>query len=62
MTILNYKIVEGWMLSPTYVTFNVQTKLPGVGNVLLVDRRYSDFDWLRSLLVRDFPGILVVFL
>lgn len=61
VTILNYKIVEGWMLNPTYVSFSIQTKLPGVGNILLVDRRYSDFDWLRSLLVRDFPGIMVDF-
>ena len=61
MTILSYKVVEGWLLNPTYVTFSVQTKLPGPNNTLIVDRRYSDFDWLRVILVRNFPGVLVGF-
>lgn len=50
--VLNPNIVETGMFSSNYVTYDVATAPLG----WLVKRRFTDFETLRSLLIKNFPG------
>lgn len=43
------------MLSKKFVAYTIKTMPIN----LEVERRFSDFDWLRNVFVRDFPGTFV---
>lgn len=43
------------MLSKKFTSYTIKTIPLG----LEVERRYSDIDWLRTVFVRDHPGIFV---
>lgn len=49
------KIVKTGMFSKNYVSYIVKTKPFGYE----VQRRYSDFLWLRKILLRDYPGYFI---
>jgi sorting nexin-7/30/sorting nexin-8 len=51
----NYKEVEGGMFGKSYVKYEVHTEPLGY----VVERRYSDFDMLRKLLQKYFPGYYI---
>jgi hypothetical protein len=49
------KLIKGGMFSSSYVTYGIYTKLLNA----TVERRFSDFYWLRSIMVRDFLAAYV---
>ena len=53
--ITSSRLVKGGLFTPSFVTYDVYTKPLEV----TVERRYSDFYWLRSILVRDYMGVYV---
>ena len=52
ITIQNPKEVEGGVFGKSYVKYEVHTEPFG----WIVERRYSDFDWLRKLLQKYYPS------
>jgi sorting nexin-1/2 len=43
-----------------YTVFKVTTKIMSASaRIFVVQRRYSDFEWLQSQLSHDFPGIII---
>jgi sorting nexin-7/30/sorting nexin-8 len=55
ITVKNPKEKEGGVFGKNYVLYEVQTEPFG----WVVERRYSDFDWLRKLLQKFFPSFNV---
>ena len=55
ITIKNPKEIEGGVFGKNYIVYEVQTDPFG----WVVERRYSDFDWLRKLLQKFFPSFNV---
>lgn len=51
----NPKEMEGGVFGKNYVLYEVQTDPFG----WIVQRRYSDFDWLRKLIAKHFPSFYV---
>lgn len=49
------KLVNGGLFSSSYVNYTIFTKQLNVE----VERRFSDFYWLRSIFVRDYLGVYV---
>ena len=49
------RMVKGGLFSKSYVSYTIHTTSLGVD----VERRYSEFDWLRSVLLRDYPGVYI---
>ena len=52
VTVKNPKEIEGGVFGKNYVLYEVQTDPFG----WVVERRYSDFDWLRKMLQKYFPS------
>ena len=53
--ITNAKVMDGGLFTSSYVNYGIYTKqLEST-----VERRFSDFYWLRSIFVRDFVGVYV---
>jgi len=48
-------LIKGGFFSSSYVLYSILTKPLGYE----VERRYSDFSWLRDILTREYPGIYV---
>ncbi len=55
ITVSNPKEVDGGVFGKNYVLYEVKTEPFG----WVVERRYSDFDWLRKLLQKFFPSFNV---
>ena len=55
ITVKNPKEIEGGVFGKNYIVYEVQTDPFG----WVVERRYSDFDWLRKLLQKFFPSFNV---
>lgn len=55
--IISSKLVKGGFFSSSYVSYTIQTR----PTEATVERRFSDFYWLRGILVRDCPGVYVSF-
>jgi sorting nexin-7/30/sorting nexin-8 len=53
--IKNPKIVEAGIFQQNYVNYEVETAVVG----WLVRRRYSDFEWLRTVLAKFHPGYVL---
>lgn len=53
--ITSYQLVKGGFFTSNYVAYKIVSKPFGYE----VERRYSDFFWLRSILTREYPGIYV---
>lgn len=54
--ITNSKLFKGGLFSSNYVSYELYTKQLNA----TVERRYSDFYWLRGIFVRDYLGLYVV--
>ena len=59
VTIQNPKPVEMGFFSSNYIVYEVQTNIPSDKITWLVNRRYSDFVTLRTILQNQFPNSLV---
>ena len=59
VTIQNPKPVEMGFFSSNYIVYEVQTNIPSEKITWLVNRRYSDFVTLRTILQNQFPNSLV---
>ena len=55
VVVKNFKIVEGKLLMQNYVNYEVET----AAMEWIVRRRYSDFEWLRTVLAKFNPGQVV---
>jgi hypothetical protein len=53
--IKNPKIIETNTFSPNYVTYQIETVIDSLNLKYNVQRRYSDFLWLREMLIKFYP-------
>lgn len=51
----SYKVIPGGIFSSSYANFRIHT-LPFDWEV---NRRFSDFLWLRTYLIKIYPGIFI---
>jgi hypothetical protein len=48
-------MIEGGFFSSSYITYEVYTEITN----WTTRRRYSDFEWLRTVLAKSFPGLVI---
>jgi hypothetical protein len=53
-TMKNPKIIEAGFFSNNYILYDIETPI-AQNNIWIVQRRYSDFIWLRDILRKVFP-------
>lgn len=48
-------MIDGGFFSTNYITYEIYTEITN----WTTRRRYSDFEWLRTVLTKTFPGLLI---
>lgn len=51
--ICNYYSVSTTFLEKTYVLYLIKTKIKSVEEEIIVERRFSDFEWLHNYLLKE---------
>ena len=53
--IKNPRSIEGGLFTNSYILYDIETTIDNINTIWLVQRRYSDFIWLRESLSKFFP-------